>query len=188
MAAPATRINRILILLFRRDLRLQDNPLFHALSRRQPRFTYTHVLPIYIFDPEHVELSGFLPDPVNTKFYDPCRSKIGNFWRTGPFRAKFIAESVWDFKQNLKKQLGSDLMLYAGRPHQILSSLVDWYRAGGDEIAGVWTAALTGTEEKETETELRHMFEDYDVPFQLHEEGGYIYSQLVSPTSAPGLC
>ncbi len=55
---------KILVYLIRRDLRFSDNPvLFEAqkifASGSSP---FTHLLPIYVFPANQVEISGFIPE------------------------------------------------------------------------------------------------------------------------------
>ncbi|KAF5374629.1 hypothetical protein D9615_008919 [Tricholomella constricta] len=125
-----------LVYLLRCDLRLSDNPVFHALQNH-PR--YTHVLPLDIFPPSQIEVSGLVQPGVDAKSPFPeARSRIGKFWRCGPHRAKFLAEGLWDLKSELEA-LGSGLMMRVGHVDQVGRGLLQ----GGDEdfgkkVAGVW--------------------------------------------------
>ena len=66
------------IVWFRNDLRLTDNETLHqALAMAK------EVIPVYCFDPRHFEAT-----------------ELG-FSKTGPFRAKFLFESVLDLRKNL---------------------------------------------------------------------------------------
>ena len=54
----------ILITLLRNDLRLHDHPIFHLCADPTPsnakfKRPVTHVLPLYICDQRHIEVSGF---------------------------------------------------------------------------------------------------------------------------------
>ncbi len=81
----------------RQDLRLHDNEaLTEAIAHAE------EVIPVYIFDPR--VFSG--------------KTKAG-FHKTDKFRARFIIESVHDFKENLKK-IGLDLITRIGKPENIL--------------------------------------------------------------------
>lgn len=94
------RANKTAILWFRNDLRIHDNEALHDVIEAAE-----NVVPVYIFDPR-VFLS-------NTKY---------GFKKVGPFRAKFILESVIDLKKNLQK-LGSDLYIRIGKPEDEIFDL-----------------------------------------------------------------
>ncbi|KAF8250441.1 cryptochrome [Wilcoxina mikolae CBS 423.85] len=170
---------RILILLLRRDLRLHDNPLFHALSHKTHH--HSHLLPIYIFNPSHIEISGFLSFPDQKSPYPECRSLIGRFWKCGPHRTIFIAESVWDLKQSLKK-LGSDLVLRVGPPDEVIESIIRGVQEGGSaDVVGVWMAEAVGSEEKKEEMGVRKAVEKEGVVFKSFEDGSYLYGLYEVP-------
>lgn len=83
------------IVWFRNDLRLHDNEaLYEALQCAD------EIIPVYVFD-ERVFFG-------HTRF---------GFRKTGPYRAKFIIESVSDLHRSLK-QLGSTLYIRIGKPEQ----------------------------------------------------------------------
>jgi deoxyribodipyrimidine photo-lyase len=88
----------VVIYALRRDLRLSDNPVFCELSHEflsgSPSFT--HILPLYVFPADQVEISGFIPEDAESEAtpkspYPEARSQVGGFWRCGPHRAKFLA-------------------------------------------------------------------------------------------------
>jgi len=174
---------RVLILLLRRDLRLHDNPLFHALSQPAHKTSHhSHLLPIYIFNPAHIEVSGFLSSPEQKSPYSECRSRIGGFWKCGPHRAKFIAESVWDLKQSLKK-LGSDLVLRVGPPDEVISNIIRGLQeAGRADVVGVWMAQAVGSEEKKEERGVQKAAEKGEAAFKSFEDGSYLYGLCVYPS------
>lgn len=92
---------RPIIVWFRQDLRVHDNEaLTKAVSTGQP------VIPVYVFD-ERVFMG-------TTRF---------GFRKTGPFRAKFLLESVQNLQSNLKK-LGADLILRTGKPEDEIYNVV----------------------------------------------------------------
>ncbi len=83
------------IVWFRQDLRLHDNEaLTDAIE------ICRNVIPVYVFD-ERI-FSG-------TTHY--------GFPKTGPYRARFIWESVANLKENLRKK-GSDLVIRYGKPEE----------------------------------------------------------------------
>uniref|UniRef100_A0A8D3C6A5 Cryptochrome DASH n=1 Tax=Scophthalmus maximus TaxID=52904 RepID=A0A8D3C6A5_SCOMX len=71
--------SRTVICLLRNDLRLHDNELFHWAQRNAEK-----IVPLYCFDPRHY---------VGTHNY--------NLPKTGPFRLRFLLESVRDLRDTL---------------------------------------------------------------------------------------
>ncbi|KAK6362735.1 hypothetical protein TWF730_000191 [Orbilia blumenaviensis] len=166
----------------RRELRLTDNPILHHTSEllSKDRAPFTHLLPVYVFPARQVEICGFLSSEVVGKNqtgditgasksstelespYPPARSVVGQFPRCGPHRAKFWAESVWDFKSSLES-IGSGLAIRVGRIDDILEDIINYYKAGKGnhaagvkcEIVGVWITAEEGVAEK---TDERNVF------------------------------
>lgn len=94
-----------LVLWFRNDLRLHDNAVLAFALAKLRAGTARHVLPVYFLDER-----DFAP------------TKLG-FPKTGLLRAKFLLESITDFKNSLKS-LGSDLLVAVGRPETIIPELV----------------------------------------------------------------
>ncbi len=91
--------HRILI-WYRNDLRLHDHePITQALKAG------AQVVPVYCFDPRQFGTTAF------------------GFAKTGPFRARFLRESVADLRQSLRS-LGSDLVIRCGEPEAVLPKLV----------------------------------------------------------------
>lgn len=99
-------VKRRAIVWFRQDLRLHDNEaLQDALAQA------FEVIPVYVFD------WRFFREPT-----------AYGFPKTGPFRAKFILESVIDLQRSLKK-LGSDLVIRIGRPEEEIAELARQVRS-----------------------------------------------------------
>ena len=93
-----------IILWYRNDLRINDHqPLFEAAKTRRP------VIPVYIFDDRHYE-------------------EIHGFPKTGGFRAQFLRESVTALKEAMQG-LESDLLVYKGKPEEILPKLAEEFGA-----------------------------------------------------------
>ncbi|MFM7470684.1 MAG: DASH family cryptochrome [Nodosilinea sp.] len=101
-----------ILIWFRLDLRLHDHGLLEqALSTGQS------IIPFYCFDPRHFGPTSF------------------GFAKTGPYRARFLCQSVADLGRSLRS-LGSDLVLRQGYPEAIIPDLVTrlgvtrvmWYR------------------------------------------------------------
>ena len=97
-----------IILWFRNDLRLHDHqPIGAALQQE------ALLIPVYCLDPRH-----FGTTPLG-------------FPKTGAWRAKFLLESLADLQQNLQ-QRGSNLLVYQGKPEEILPNLAQ--NLGADSI------------------------------------------------------
>jgi deoxyribodipyrimidine photo-lyase len=145
---------RVLLYIMRRDVRLSDNPIFHAASasflktnsctkpehgsdthirndsflQNQDFPSFTHFLPVYIFPSDQVEVSGFLADSTTESPYPKAQSRVAGFWRTGHHRAKFMAEGVWDLKEKLQNLgCGSDLQIRVGKPGDVVEHILQWY-------------------------------------------------------------
>ncbi len=83
---------------FRNDLRLHDNEAFLQATEMGP------VLPVYVIDPSIFK-----------------KTKLG-FKKTGPFRAKFLLESLQDLRENLRER-GADLIVRVGDPATELAKI-----------------------------------------------------------------
>ncbi|KAF2135756.1 uncharacterized protein K452DRAFT_292949 [Aplosporella prunicola CBS 121167] len=168
----SSRPPRILIYLLRRDLRLADNPVLHALTTQQAGAApFTHVLPVYVVSAEQVEVAGFLRPGAKSP-YPEARSLVAGFWRCGHHRAKFLAESLWDLKTALAKA-GSGLEIRIGMLADVVGDMLAWYNGAEDEdkergcVAGVWMTADEGVEETREEREVRRVAEKNNVAFKL---------------------
>lgn len=154
---------RILIYLLRRDLRLADNPIFNELARinSQSQKPFTHLLPVYVFPAQQLEVSGFVKDGEGSP-YPEARSQVGGFWRCGRLRSKFLAESVWDLKTDLEN-IGSGLTIRAGTVKDAVRSILDGYRdQEGSEVHGLWMTKEEGWEEE---------YEERDAEALMRKEG-----------------
>ena len=167
---------RVLIYLLRRDLRLKDNPVFHEISKsyQQSHRPYTHLLPLYIFPAQQLEVSGFLSSESDRSPFPEARSQSGSFWRCGPHRAKFLAESVWDLRQSLEG-VGSGLEIRVGLVGQVIKEILDTYKQGqaqGD-IVSVWMTSEEGVEEQREERDIRKEVERAGKEFKLWSDEKY---------------
>jgi len=168
--------SKILIYLMRRDLRLSDNPIFHSLSKDNQGFT--HLLPLYVFPAQQVEVSGFIPKDSTAKSpYPEARSPVGAFWRCGPHRTKFVAEAVWDLKTHLQK-VNSDLLLRVGMTGEVVQELLRRINERNDTSVGaVWMTAEDAVEEKQDEAEVRAACSEADVRFKLWKDEKYLVDE-----------
>ncbi|GIZ39493.1 hypothetical protein CKM354_000287500 [Cercospora kikuchii] len=166
---------RVLVYLLRRDLRLADNPIFHEIAKlnAQSKKPFTHVLPVYVYPAEQVEVSGFLAPGQEKSPYREARSRVGNFWRCGTHRVKFLAESVWDLKKDLQK-VQSDLIIRVGSVKDAVGSILEGYRGKeGAELHGLWMTSEEGWEEQNEEEAVKSMMEKEGKEFKLWVDEKY---------------
>lgn len=164
---------RVLIYLLRRDLRVHDNPVFHEIAKMhsQSQQPFTHLLPVFIFPSHQIETSGFLT-PGEKSPYPEARSQVGHFWRCGPHRATFLAESVWDVKKTLES-VGSGLEIRVGMVGDVVKSLVEGLKDKGVDIHGVWMTAELAVEERREERAIRREVEKAGSEFKLWTDEKY---------------
>ena len=170
-----SQISRVLIYIVRRDLRLADNPVFNEIAQlhSQSQKPFTHVLPVFAFSPHQIEISGFLSSSQERSPYPEARSQVGGFWRCGRLRAKFVAESVWDLKQDLES-VGSGLEVRVGHLQDVVKSILDGYRDRSDvEIHGCWMTEEEAWEEEEEEARVRELMTEKDMEFKLWADEKY---------------
>ncbi|KAJ0829655.1 putative (6-4)DNA photolyase [Helianthus annuus] len=112
----AAALRRVSVVLFRTDLRVQDNESLTLANNES-----VSVLPVYCFDP-----NGF------DKFDNSCN------------KVSFLIESVSDLRKNLRAK-GSDLVVRVGKPESVLVELAKRVGAeavymhrgvGKDEVRG----------------------------------------------------
>ncbi|KAL8724773.1 MAG: hypothetical protein Q9181_006685, partial [Wetmoreana brouardii] len=178
--------SRVLIYLLRRDLRVADNPILHEIAKitQQSQHPFTHFLPVYIFAAQQIEVSGFLSSDSERSPFPEARSPAGGFWRCGPHRAKFLAESVWDVKKGLEK-VGSGLAVRVGMVGQVLKELLDAFQQANTEVAGVWMTEEEGVEEKREERDVRRAAEGAKTEFKLWVDEKYYVDDRDLPFHNP---
>lgn len=173
-------LQRVLIYVLRRDLRLADNPVFHEIYKlsQQSQKPFTHVLPLYVFSAQQIEVSGFLKDAASRSPYPEARSEVGKFWRCGPHRAKFLAESVWDLKSQLQA-IGSNLEIRVGVLGKVIADLLSQLKQQNDKVSvsAVWMTEEEGVEEKREEREVRRAAESAGVDFRLWIDEKYFIDE-----------
>lgn len=175
---------KILIYLVRYDIRLFDNPVIEEVSRvySASASPFTHLLPIFVFRENQVEVSGFIPesdDPSSTPKspYPEARSKLAGFWRCGPHRAKFLAESVWDLKNTIERR-GCGLAIRAGTLEDVLKDAFQYINESDNaEIVGVWMTQDYGFEEQQEETAVKKLVEETGQDFRLFEDNKYLIQE-----------
>lgn len=134
------------ILWFRNDLRLYDNPALQAALNENDQ-----IIPVYILDERFLQNDQW------------------NIQRTGPFRMKFLLESLTDLKDHLEEK-GSTLLVRRGIPESILPELADQF--GADAVYA----------SKEYTHEEIQLEEAIAVALPLHV---YHSSSLVHPDDVP---
>ena len=177
-------MSRVLVYLLRRDLRLADNPIFHEIARlnNQSQKPFSHLLPVYVFPAEQIEVSGFLSSNEERSPYQEARSAVGGFWRCGRLRSKFIAESVWDLKKDLEG-IGSGLEIRVGTLQDAVTSILDGFRNQNDvEVQGVWMTKEEGWEEMYQEKNVKQLVEGEDKEFKMWTDEKYYIDEYVAPS------
>lgn len=94
-------MERKAIVWFRNDLRLHDNEALTEALRNA-----TQIFPVFVFD-ERIFLG-------QTRF---------GFRKTGPFRARFIIESVHDLRKSLRN-LNGELYVRVGKPEEVIAEMM----------------------------------------------------------------
>ncbi|TDZ21333.1 putative cryptochrome DASH [Colletotrichum orbiculare MAFF 240422] len=153
----------ILIYLLRHDLRIADNPIFHHLATASEH-GFTHVLPVYVFPAHQIEISGFIRDGSKSP-YPEARSEIGKFWRCGPHRTKFLAESVWNLKDSLEGA-GCGLALRAGMFADVVNDLLQGFADKHTKVGAVWITAEEAVEERRDEKAVSAACSKHGVNFK----------------------
>jgi deoxyribodipyrimidine photo-lyase len=183
---------KILVYLLRRDLRLSDNPVFHELCKLYSSGTqakFTHLLPLYVFPADQIEVSGFLTPSKDGQVpespFPEARSAVGGYWRCGPHRAKFMAQSVWDLKQSLLA-VGSDLLIRAGRSHEVVRDLLQQLEEKKDgsfngEVIGLWMTGEVTAEEVTEEQKVRRVLQEKEKEFKIVTDEKYFLDEYVTP-------
>ncbi|CDS00413.1 hypothetical protein [Sporisorium scitamineum] len=179
--------HNVLIAVLRNDLRLHDHPIFHLCSDPTPTSNpfaqpITHVLPVYVYDQRHIEVSAF-PSLLkatssgggrgSTQF---AKTRELGIWRTGIHRTSFINESVFDLRDRLRG-VGSDLALFAGTPESVIPALVREIRDKGDTVEGVFLGREINTEEVNVQKRLERVLGELQCPFKLFEGKSLIHSR-----------
>ncbi|KAL8387153.1 hypothetical protein RB595_010118 [Gaeumannomyces hyphopodioides] len=153
---------KILIYLLRKDLRVTDNPVLHHLASHKDH-GFTHMLPVFVFPAHQIEVSGFVKDGSKSP-YAEARGRVSRYRRCGPYRAKFIAESVWDLKSSFES-LDSGLELRAGMFKDVAEGLLDGLKKRGDTGA-VWMTAEVCPEETADEDAIAAVCQQHGFEFQ----------------------
>jgi len=113
----------IALVWFRNDLRVEDNNVLKcAVDHHQS------LIAVYCFDPRHFEVDHF------------------GFKKTEKYRAKFLIESLFDLKENLKKY-NIELLVYHRHPEDVVPELVETHSIKNIYYQKEWTREETNVEE-----------------------------------------
>lgn len=139
------------IIWFRNDLRVTDNATLNAAVKAS-----TAVIPVFILDPAQW-----------------AEDRWGQV-KTGPFRSRFLLESLADLKADLE-DLGGALLVRRGEPADVLKVLAEAHGA-----QAVFATAEHTSEELQREAEVAEvldlrlheqltLYHPDDLPFELHQ-------------------
>lgn len=160
----------ILVYLLRHDLRFSDNPILHCLASQKDH-GFTHLLPVYVFSADRIEVSGFIKDGSASP-YPEARSKVSNVWRTGPHRAKFITQCVFDLKEHLESA-GSGLLIRVGKPSDVLADLMEGLSQRQEKVGAVWIIKEEGVEEQREQKAFSEICTKTGADFRLFDDEKY---------------
>ena len=139
------------LIWFRNDLRVTDNATLNAAVKAS-----TEVIPVFVLDPAQWQ-----------------EDRWGQV-KTGPFRTKFLLESLADLKADLE-DMGGTLLIRQGEPAAVLKALADEHGA-----RTVFATAEHTREELDREAEVGQvldlrlseqltMYHPDDLPFELEQ-------------------
>ncbi|KAI1291271.1 cryptochrome [Xylaria venustula] len=174
------------IYLVRHDMRVADNPILDRLASSADH-GFTHLLPLHIIPPHQMEVSGFLKDGAKSPFPE-AKSEVARFWRCGPHRARFIAQSLWNLKENLVK-LGNDLTIRIGRPGDILKALVEALKEQSIKVSAVWMISEEGYEEERDQKSVAEACSSLGIDLEIWVDEKYFIDdrdlKLATPEQLP---
>lgn len=168
--------SKVLIYLMRRDLRVSDNPVLHSLVSSK-NHGFTHLLPLYVFSAQQLEVKGFISDSNTKSPYREAKSKVGGFWRTGPHRVSFLAECIWDLKEGLEK-VGSGLCIRVGMVGDVVDDMLRKIDGKGEiKVGALWMVGEEGVEESQEESQVKKACREADVEFKLWNDEKYLIDE-----------
>jgi deoxyribodipyrimidine photo-lyase len=163
-----------LLYLLRRDLRVADNPILHHLATTTDH-GFTHFLPIYVFPAHQIEVSGLVRNGAKSP-YPEARSQVGGYWRCGPHRVKFTAQSVWNLKESLHA-LGSGLILRAGMYADVIQHVIEGLAEKEQKVGAVWMVGEESVEEKRDEKAIAALCEKHGIEFKIWMDEKYFIDE-----------
>ncbi|KAI1339320.1 putative cryptochrome [Xylariaceae sp. FL0016] len=159
-----------LIYIVRRDLRVSDNPILHRLASSSDH-GFTHLLPVLIIPPHQIEVSGFLKEGTSSP-YPEARSEVSQVWRCGPHRVKFIAQSIWNMKENFAK-LGSNMVIRVGQHGDVIQQLVEGLNDNQFNVTSAWMIQEEGYEEERDEKSVTEACSKLGISFRAWADEKY---------------
>lgn len=166
--------SNVLLYLVRHDLRYSDNPIFDCLASDKDH-GFTEMIPVYIFPAQQFEVSGFIKDGSASP-YPEAKSKVSRVWRTGPHRAKFVSQCVWDLKKNLES-VGSGLLIRVGDTTDVISGLIKGLSQKQAKVGGVWITKEEGVEERRDQKALEELCEKSGANLRQFEDEKYFIDE-----------
>jgi deoxyribodipyrimidine photolyase len=146
-----TRPNRVALVWFRNDLRLNDNLTLNKAIDLLNKKRVDAILPFYCYDKEM--LDGL--------------SRIAKIPRCGPFRRNFLIESVDSLKENLINKLDSNLYISYGEPVTELTKLIESVLSTSNIVDCVLASKEVPSEEVELEEKIAKYLKEKNIIFYL---------------------
>ncbi|CAH7688089.1 DNA photolyase, FAD-binding/Cryptochrome [Phakopsora pachyrhizi] len=186
MGSPTATVKSLTIALFRNDLRIHDNPIISysnltsikdggSVIKNQ---VSDFVLPVYVFDERQVELSGL---SGYKRKGSAARTEVCQFWRTGSHRLKFLVDSVYGLKEQLRKR-NSDLLIRFGIIESTILKIIKDLQKDGFRVDRICVTSEAAAEESQTEKKLERLLNQLTpkVPLTLFHS-----RSLVHPNDLP---
>jgi deoxyribodipyrimidine photo-lyase len=151
--SQANNLNKIGILWFRNDLRVQDNSILNYTIEMIKEAKLDFIIPFFCYDID--QLDGF--------------SREAKIERCGPIRRNFIIECVDNLKFNLSKLLKSNLFISYGKPELEIAKLIDILNASDKSIklVTVISSKEVVTDEITIENSLRRLLLERNITLNL---------------------
>lgn len=132
-----------------------------------------------VLPPDQIEASGFLI-PGETSPFPPAKSKVGNFWRCGPHRTKFLAETLWDLKGSLEARR-SGVIIRIGSHADIVRAIISHVNSTGNAaISAVWMTDDVSFEEVRQQKSVSAACAAANINFALIPDEKYYVDECVS--------
>ncbi|KAF2749211.1 Cryptochrome/photolyase FAD-binding domain-containing protein [Sporormia fimetaria CBS 119925] len=142
--------------------------------------SFTHFLPIYVSSPDEFDVSYF-PRSAAEAPYPPAKAVDKRFWKTGPHRAQFIAEGVWELQQSMLA-IGSGLAIRVGNAIDVVKDILDWYPANPlfnaeNKVVSIWMTDENSVESVRDQNGVRALAEARGIEFKLWYDQTYFVDE-----------
>lgn len=127
MSSSTTSQQGTVIIWFRNDLRLKDNPIVYE-SAELAKKTGVTVAPCYVIDNRFLAQHSTWGTP-----------------KCGPFRAAFLLQSIMDLKKQLNA-IGSDLIIRVGKPEVEIPKLIQSLHSSSSSATILAASEVTSEE------------------------------------------